>query len=76
MSLSLLDSSRPLSNVDRVLHVEEVLRHLLTKPLPLDLPAAHPAVKVSPRRLLLVPARVRLELSGVGETCLAGKAGV
>ena len=76
MSLSLLDSSRSLSNVDRVLHVEEVLRHLLAEPLPLDLPAAHSAVKVRPRRLLLVPARVRLELSGVGETCLAGKAGV
>ena len=59
-----------------MLDVEEMFRHLLSEPLPLDLPAAHPAVKVRPRSLLLVPARVRLELSRVGETCLAGKAGV
>ena len=76
LRLSLLHSSRSLCNVDRVLDVEEVLRHLLAEPLPLDLPAAHPAVKVSPLPLLLVPACVRLELSRVGETRLAGKTSV
>ena len=72
----LLDSSRPLCNVDGVLDVEEVLGDLLAKPLPLDLPATHPAVEMRPGCFCLVPARVRLELSRAGEAGLAGKAGV
>ena len=75
-NIPLLDSPRPLCNVDGVLDVEEVLGDLLAKPLPLDLPATHPAVKMRPGCFCLVPARVRLELSGIGEAGLAGKAGV
>ena len=72
----LLHSPSPLGDVDGVLHVEEVLGHLLAQPLPLDLPPAHLAVHVRPGCLLLVPARVCLELARVGEAGLAGQARV
>ena len=72
----LLHSPSPLGDVDGVLHVEEVLGHLLAQPLPLDLPPAHLAVHVRPRCLLLVPARVCLELARVGEAGLARQARV
>merc|ERR1719220_190684 len=70
----LLHSPSPLGDVDGVLHVEEVLGHLLAQPLPLDLPPAHLAVHVRPGCRLLVPARVCLELARVGEAGLARQA--